>query len=177
VLIEYVQLYDNSNTNSVKSWEKKMTTEDSISAPEPIQVRDPQIVKMERKVRSAKVMLWIFAIFIALNTAAALFIGQSYKAAEFETGRMSIESALSSYRSNDASSTTVYQQMVTNGWVARDLLETIGEQNATLIEQNSESNGVMTWLFFNTLFTLGVLSVAVIRIGILQVEVRQSKNT
>jgi hypothetical protein len=67
--------------------------------------------------------------------------------------------------------------MVTNGWVARDLLETIGEQNATIIEQNSESSGITAWLFFNTLFTLGVLSVAVIRIGILQVEVRQSKNT
>jgi len=154
-----------------------MSTEDSMAMPEPIQVRDPQIVKIERKVRNAKVMLWIFAIFIALNTAAALYIGQTYKAAEFETGRGSIESALSSYRSNDASSTTVYQQMVTNGWVARDLLETIGEQNATIIEQNSESSGITAWLFFNTLFTLGVLSVAVIRIGILQVEVRQSKNT
>jgi hypothetical protein len=154
-----------------------MSTEDSMAMPIPIQVRDPQIVKIERKVRNAKVMLWIFAIFIALNTAAALYIGQTYKAVEFETGRGSIESALSSYRSNDASSTTVYQQMVTNGWVTRDLLETIGEQNATIIEQNSESSSLTAWLFFNTLFTLGVLSVAVIRIGILQVEVRQSKNT
>jgi hypothetical protein len=154
-----------------------MTTEDSMAMPEPIQVRDPQIVKIERKVRNARVMLWIFAIFIALNTAAALYIGQSYKAAEFDTGRSSITEALVSYKSNDASSTTVYQQMVTNGWVARDLLEAIGEQNATLIDQNSESNGMTAWLFFNTLFTLGVLSVAVIRIGILQVEVRQSKNT
>lgn len=154
-----------------------MTTEDSMSAAEPVQVRDPQIVKIERKVRSAKVLLWIFAIFIALNTAAALYIGQSYKAAEFDTGRASIVEALASYRSNDASSTTVYQQQVTNGWVARDLLETIGEQNATLIDQNSENNVMLSWLMFNILFTLGFLSVAVIRIGILLVEVRQSKNT
>jgi hypothetical protein len=166
-----IQLLTSSSMGEV------MSIEDSMAIPEPIQVRDPQIVKIERKVRNAKVMLWIFAIFIAVNTAAALYIGQTYKAAEFETGRGSIESALSSYRSNDASSTTVYQQMVTNGWVARDLLETIGEQNATIIEQNSESSGITAWLFFNTLFTLGVLSVAVIRIGILQVEVRQSKTT
>ena len=154
-----------------------MTTEDSMAIPEPIQLRDPQIVKIQRKVRNAKVMLWVFAFIIALNTAATLYIGQSYKAAEFDTGRSTITEALASYKINDATSKTVYQQMVTNGWVARDLLETIGEQNATLIDQNSENSVMTAWLFFNTLFTLGVLSVAIIRIGILQVEVRQSKNT
>lgn len=145
----------------------------STESIEQVEVRDPRIVKLERKVRNTKVLLWLFALVIALNTAAALYIGQTYRTSEFNTGRSSIVEALSDYRSNDSTSRTVYQQMVTNGWVARDLLESIGEQNATLIEQNSENNAMTGWLFFNILFTMGFLSVAIIRIGILQIEVRQ----
>ena len=136
--------------------------------------KSPEEIKKERKLKNARRNVIILSIIIALNTAAAIFIGQLYKQPSYDSGRGSVSTAMADYRLNDMSSTTVYNQMVTNGWVARDLLKTIGEQNATLIEQNSESNFMIGWLLFNILFTLGWFSIAMIRLGLMFYEEKHS---
>lgn len=153
-----------------------MSSDQVEEVTEVVETRNPKQVKLERRIRSARISVWILALIIAINTVAALFIGQLYERPQFDNGRSSISSAITNYKLNDANSTTVYNQMVTNGWAAKDLLEAIGEQNATLIEQNSEANWMFGWLLFNILFTLGWLSVALIRIGLTQIEINQFRG-
>jgi hypothetical protein len=141
-----------------------------------IEIKDPIKVKMDRKLRNAKGSVWVLAGIIALNTIASIFIGNFYERSDYSTGSDVITSAISSYKLNDASSTTVYNQMVTNGWVAKDLLVAIGNQNATIIEQNIESTWMIGWLLFNILFTLGWLSIALIRIGLIHLELTRMNS-
>jgi hypothetical protein len=144
---------------------------------EELEIQDPIKVKMDRKLRNAKRSVWVLAAIIALNTIASIFIGNFYERPDYSTGSSDISSAISSYKINDASSTTVYNQMVTNGWVAKDLLEAIGNQNATIIEQNTESTWMIGWLLFNILFTLGWLSIALIRIGLIHLELTRMNSS
>ena len=153
-----------------------MSSDQPIEVTDEVIARDPKEVKLKRKIRNAKISVWILAFLIAVNTVAALFIGQLYERPDFDNGRSSISGAIANYKLNDASSRTVYNQMVTNGWVAKDLLEAIGEQNATMIEQNTEANWMLGWLLLNILFTLGWLSIALIRIGLMQIEINQNRS-
>lgn len=148
-----------------------------VNSPEEIieEFRSPEEIKKERKIKNARRSVIILSIIIALNTAAAIFLGQLYKQPVYDTGSYSVTRAISDYRANDLMSTTVYNQMVTNGWVARDLLKTIGEQNATIIEQNSQSNFMIGWLLFNILFTLGWFSIAMIRLGLMFYEEKHAE--
>lgn len=154
----------------------RMSSDQSSEVTEEVVIRDPKQVKLERKIRNAKISVWILAFLIAVNTVAALFIGQLYERPEFNDGRGEISGAMASYELNNANTRTVYNQMVVNGWVAKDLLEAIGKQNATMIEQNSEANWMLGWLLFNVLFTLGWLSIALIRIGLMQIEINQNRS-
>ena len=153
-----------------------MSSDQPIEVTDEVIARDPKEVKLKRKIRNAKISVWILAFLIAVNTVAALFIGQLYERPQFNDGTSGISAAMSSYELNNANTRTVYNQMVVNGWVAKDLLEVIGKQNATMIEQNSEANWMLGWLLFNILFTLGWLSIALIRIGLMQIEINQNRS-
>lgn len=132
--------------------------------------RDPAQIKFERKMKFHRGLVWFLGLIIAVNTAAAIFIGQVFERPNYNTGASDIRNAITSYEANDRFSTTVYQQMVSNGWVTRDLLETIGNQNATIIEQNDNLTWIVGVLLFNILFTLGWLSIALIRLGLMKID-------
>jgi hypothetical protein len=80
-------------------------------------------------------------------------------------GSADVLDAISSYEINDATSETVYNQMVTNGWVARDLLETIGNQNATIIDNQIATAHLIQGT--NALLTFGLGMVTVIGVAVI----------
>jgi hypothetical protein len=142
-------------------------------------LKSPEEIKHERALKRTKQGVLVILIVVAVNTIAAMILGSVIKAPDYNTGYGEVSTAMSMYKINDAGSTTVYQQMVANGWVARDLLETVGHQNATIIEQNTDQIRLISLLLFNILFTLGAICVAVIRIGLLRIhqnEYFSSKN-
>jgi hypothetical protein len=132
--------------------------------------QSPEEIKYARRLKRTKQSVFILLVLVALNTIAALFLGQVIKAPDYSNGSSQISTAISSGQINALSSTTVYQQQVVNGWVARDLLEAIGNQNATIIDQNSDQLRLQAFLLFNILFTLGAICIAVIRIGLVRIE-------
>jgi hypothetical protein len=150
-----------------------MSTENMGTDLEATTLKDPVIVKYERKMRSSRRYVVIFAVIITLNTAAAIFVGQLYNQPSYSSGSSDISSAISNYKINDSTSTTVYNQMVANGWVAKDLLVAIGNQNATIIEQNSDAMWLVALLLFNILFTLGWIGISIIRLGFMRIDQNQ----
>lgn len=147
-----------------------MSENESAAVNEEVEYRDPEAIKYERKLKRTRMSVLVLLVVVAINTLAALFLGQVIKAPDYSNGSSLVSAAISMEKINSISSTTVYQQQVVNGWVARDLLEAIGKQNATMIDQNSDLLRVGAFLLFNILFTLGAICVAVIRIGLLRIE-------
>ncbi len=147
-----------------------MSENESAAVSEEVEYRDPEAIKYERKLKRTRMSVLVLLVVVAINTLAALFLGQVIKAPDYSNGSSLVSAAISMEKINSISSTTVYQQQVVNGWVARDLLEAIGKQNATMIDQNSDLLRVGAFLLFNILFTLGAICVAVIRIGLLRIE-------
>ena len=80
-------------------------------------------------------------------------------------GASAIDEALSNYSLNELNSKTVYNQIVTNGWAAKDLLKAIGDQNATIIDNQNATAHLIQGT--NTLLTFGLGMVAVIGITLL----------
>ena len=138
--------------------------------------RDPETIKYERKLKRTRLSVVVLLVVVAINTVAALFLGQVVKAPEYSNGSSLVSAAIASEKINSMTSTTVYQQQVVNGWAARDLLEAIGNQNATMIDQNADLLRVGAFLLFNILFTLGAICVALIRIGLLRVDQSEHAN-
>lgn len=83
----------------------------------------------------SKVFVAALALVLSLGAFGFAYLGQATPDAF--SMRSEVKAAIDSYELNDANSTTVYQQQVTNGWVARDLLEVIAKQNATIIENQA----------------------------------------
>lgn len=128
-------------------------------------VEDSEIQNLRKNIsahRRGALTIWIV---IVINTLGGLAWSQIYKSPDYSTGSGSISSAMSNYDINNISATTVYQQQVVNGWVAKDLLEAIGDQNSTMIEMQSEKSGISAFLLFNILFTLGLIGIIILRIG------------
>lgn len=73
-----------------------------------------------------------------------------------------ISSALSDNEANDANAENVNQQMVVNGWVAKDLLTINARQNVNLIELQSRTNALLQGI----VPLLGLLVVAVASLGL-----------
>lgn len=111
-----------------------------------------------------RVGLVLAVVSIILTYGAALFFGSTQVSFDSSNGADSVASAMSLYLENDANSTTVYNQMVTNGWVAKDLLETVGNQNATMIDNQLATAKLLQGT--NTLIMFGLGMVAVIGIAV-----------
>ena len=108
-------------------------------------------------------VLGILAIFLAY--VLALSFGQTKVEFQTDNGSEDVSSAISNYELNDLSSRTVYNQMVTNGWVTKDLLETIGNQNASMIDNQVATAKLLQGT--NTLITYGLGMIAVVGVAIL----------
>lgn len=139
--------------------------------------KSPELIKHERTLKRTRQGVFAILVLVAVNTIAALILGSVIKTPDYSTGSSEVSTAMSMNKINDAGSTTVYQQMVSNGWVARDLLQAVGHQNATLIEQNTDQIRLMGLLLFNILFTLGAICIAVIRIGLLRIHQNEYFNS
>ena len=124
-----------------------------------------EIQKLQKSIKSHRIGALLLWVLIAINTIGGFVWSQVYKSPSYNTGDSSISSAMSNYNLNNLSSTTVYQQQVVNGWVAKDLLETIAKQNVTEIEMQSEKSSISVFLLFNILITLGLIGVLILRIG------------
>lgn len=108
----------------------------------------------------------ILAYLAILGTyIAAVVLGNTKVSFTTGNGYTEVATAMSNYEVNDASSTTVYNQMVTNGWAAKDLLEAIGHQNATIIDNQNATAQLIQGT--NALLTYGLGMVAVIGVAII----------
>jgi len=73
-----------------------------------------------------------------------------------------ISAALSDNAANDANAENVNQQMVVNGWVAKDLLVINARQNVNLIELQSRTNALLQGIvLLLALLVVGVASLGV----------------
>lgn len=89
----------------------------------------------KRRGNMSRIFVAAMALVISVGALGFAYSGQSKL--DDSSLRVEISDAIESYELNDASSTTVYQQQVTNGWVTRDLLEVIAKQNAAMIENQA----------------------------------------
>jgi hypothetical protein len=81
----------------------------------------------------------VFVIGVVGCVAAAIFVGLDEPDADFEAAANEIDqtqdlqplidAAMSDYKANDANADSAPKQQVVNGWVARDLLHAIAQQN------------------------------------------------
>lgn len=122
-----------------------------------------RVSKSQHKQSKAPVVFGVLAIFLAYMLA--LSFGQTKVDFQTENGSKDVSAAMSNFELNDLSSRTVYNQMVTNGWVAKDLLETIGNQNASMIDNQVATAKLLQGT--NTLITYGLGMIAVIGVAIL----------
>jgi len=76
--------------------------------------------------------LWFFTLFAALIVTFSLFNN-----ANTSDGSSAANGAISDFRANDESSTTVYQQQVNALWATKDLLKVIADQNSTMIHNQT----------------------------------------
>jgi hypothetical protein len=124
-----------------------MSLDNSENQPNPIPPSAvPEVSPKETK-RTGKASLVFGSIAILASSVTALVVGSN-------NGNQAVARALSDYTVNDSSSTTVYQQIVTNGWVAKDLLTVIAHQNATLIMLASAGVGVLGIIGIAVLFAI-----------------------
>jgi hypothetical protein len=91
---------------------------------------------------------------------AAAFLGNQTVQLVSQNNYRDVTDAMTNYELNDASSKTVYNQMVTNGWVAKDLLKTIGTQNASIIDNQVATAQLLQGT--NTLLTYGLGTITVL---------------
>jgi hypothetical protein len=141
-----------------------MTKETTDLAPEAI---DKQ-TKEQASPKPAKgnmLPLVLPLISIVGTYIAAAVLGNTKVILPTGNGSDAVSEALSNYALNDLSSKTVYIQMVTNGWVAKDLLKTIGDQNAAIIDNQVATAQLIQGT--NALLTYGLAMVANIRIAVI----------
>lgn len=125
------------------------------------------------KTAKGGVLPLVLAVTAIVGTyIAAVVLGNSKVSFTTGNGSLAVQDAMTNYTLNDASSTTVYNQMVTNGWVAKDLLKTIGNQNAAIIDNQLATAQLIQGT--NALLTYGLGMVAVI--GIASIVVIYSKK-
>lgn len=107
----------------------------------------------------------ILALVSIIGTyIAAAVLGNTKVLLTTGNGNAAVDDAISNYLLNDASSKTVYNQMVTNGWVAKDLLKNISTQNSAIIDNQIAMAQLAQGT--NALLTYGLGMVAVIGIAI-----------
>ncbi len=107
----------------------------------------------------------ILALVSIIGTyIAAVVLGNTKVLLTTGNGNAAVDDAISNYLLNDASSKTVYNQMVTNGWVAKDLLKNISTQNSAIIDNQIAMAQLAQGT--NALLTYGLGMVAVIGIAI-----------
>jgi preprotein translocase subunit SecG len=102
------------------------------TAPDPIAT--PARAAMDGNVllKTSTNTLWFFTFFAALIVALSLFNN-----ANGSDGSSAATAAISDFRANDESSTTVYQQQVNALWATKDLLKVIADQNSTMIHNQA----------------------------------------
>lgn len=106
----------------------------------------------------------LVAIFVAFGSSVSV---------DQQNHSKDVSAAIASYQLNDSSSTTVYQQQVTNGWAAKDLLNVIGQQNATIIDNQVASVSIQSktnFLLGVNVVMLALVTMAVSRMGKDKVE-------
>ena len=90
------------------------------------------------KLRIIGLVLAIASIVITLSTLVSS-PGQDLT----DTQQRALDSVLSDNKLNDANATNVNQQMVVNGWVARDLLVLNARQNRDLVGLQARTNALL----------------------------------
>jgi len=120
-------------------------------------------IKQQKRKKS---LYWIWGL-LALNTISAIFLFSRLSTTTPDTGISAINQTMELDKLNAAQDKTVYQQEVSNGWAIRDLLQDIGNQNATMITNQNEQANRTNILRLNILFTTGLMAVLIIRVGIL----------
>jgi hypothetical protein len=113
-----------------------------------------------------KSLYWVWGL-LAVNTIAAVIMFSQLSTGTPDTGASAISATMSLDKINAANDANVYQQQVSNGWAIRDLLETIGNQNATMITNQNEQSNRSNVLLLNLLFTTGLMAIVLIRVGVL----------
>ena len=115
--------------------------------------------------KSSKITLIIGSLAIVAAYFSAITLSAVKVSFKTVNGASEISDAILNYKANDAASTTVYNQMVTNGWAAKDLLHVIGNQNSRIIDNQVATVHLMQAT--NTLIFYGLGVIAVIGIAIL----------
>jgi hypothetical protein len=129
--------------------------------------KEIEIEALEKKVlKVRRSVYWAWGVIILQVAGCFVFFGL-YSHVTVNDGSSSTASALASFASNDANAQTAPQQAVVNGWVARDLLSTIAGQNSTIITMQNQANYRSEWLLFNGLVTMGLIGIALIRLGLM----------
>lgn len=141
-----------------------MNTENTDFASEAI---DEPIEEQAAPKSSKGGVLPLVLAFIAIvgTYIAAVVLGNTKVSFTTGNGSEAVSEALSNYALNDMSSKTVYNQMVTNGWVTKDLLKTIGNQNAAIIDNQLATAQLIQGT--NALLTYGLGMVAIIGIAVI----------
>jgi hypothetical protein len=141
-----------------------MTTENTDFTSEAIEA--PAAEQAAAKPAKGNVLPLALAFIAIVGTyVAAVVLGNTKVSFTTGNGATDVADAMSNYTLNDASSTTVYNQMVTNGWVAKDLLKTIGNQNAAIIDNQLATAQLIQGT--NALLTYGLGMVAIIGIAVI----------
>jgi Mg2+/citrate symporter len=120
----------------------------------------------KKQAKRKKSLYWIWGL-LAVNTISAIFLFSRLSTSTPDTGLSAINQTMELDKLNAAQDKTVYQQEVSNGWAIRDLLQVIGNQNATMITNQNEQSNRSNVLLLNIFFTVGLMAVILIRVGIL----------
>lgn len=111
-----------------------------------------------------RVLRWLAFLCIAAIALFLAFITVTNQPNQDLTSSQSalISAALSDNAANDANAENVNQQMVVNGWVAKDLLVINARQNVNLIELQSRTNALLQGMvLLMALLVVGVASLGV----------------
>ena len=128
---------------------------------------DKDIHALQKKILAyRKSIYWAWGVIALQLIGCFLFLGL-YSNPSIDDGSSSKATALASFAANDAGATTAAQQQVVNGWVARDLLSTIADQNSTLLTLQAQDNYKTHWLLFNGILSMTLIGIALIRLGLM----------
>ena len=115
---------------------------------------------------------------IVLGSLIAVFMAQgvvgkanSSIQTNFNTTSNAAASAISDFATNDATSTTVYQQQVTSLWATKDLLKVVADElssssnaSTAIVESNlavAKTQAATNWLLFALIAALGVIGIGI----------------
>lgn len=130
--------------------------------------------------KSSKLSLWLLGALAALALGLSVVVAphpgspSAFSKVSKENGADAASGAISDFRTNDLTSTTVYQQQVTALWATKDLLKVIADQNATIISNQEVIDRNAKVMHQSALATASLLKYVAFLLALLVVAVVRS---